>query len=156
MLLLGWDSTTTFIKTEPSFLLLVSALAIVLHGGGERDCHPGSPVSKNKINSNPILALRFTMKILLPGWDSTTTFFRDEPAFLPLIAALAIVLHEGGERDCHPGSPFSKKYFKYNSNPILALRLTTKIFLPGWDLTTTFVRDEPAFLPLVAALAVVL
>ena len=59
------------------FLPLVAALAIVLEGGGEGDCIPGFLVSKVRINnSNHSLALRFTTKMLLPGWDSTTTFIR--------------------------------------------------------------------------------
>ena len=48
----------------------------------------------------------FTTKMILPGWDSTTTSVQAEPAFLPLVAALVVVL-EGGEGDCNPGSPVS-------------------------------------------------
>ena len=59
-------------------------------------------------NSNHILALRFTTNMLLPGWDSKTTFVRAETAFLPLVAALAVVLEEGGEGDCNPGPQFLK------------------------------------------------
>ena len=62
----------------------------------------------------------------------------------------------GGEGDCNPGSPASKNWKKNYSNHFLALRFTTKMFLLWWDSTTTFVRAEPTFLPLVAALAVVL
>ena len=83
----------------------------------------------------------------------TTTFVRAEPAFLPLVAALAVVLEGEGEGDCNSGSPVSKLRIN-NSNHILALRFTTQMLLPGWDLTTTFVWAEPAFLPLVAALVV--
>ena len=82
--------------------------------------------------------------MLLPGWDSTT-FVWAEPAFLLLVAALAVVL-EGGEGDCNPGSPVSKIRIN-NSNHIPALRFTTKMLLPGWDSTTTFVWADPAFLP---------
>ena len=90
-------------QAQPAFLLLVSALLIVLHGGGESAIQ-GSQFPKIKQNNtNPILALRFTTKILLPGWDLTISFIRDELAFLPLLAALAVVL-EGGEGDCNPGS----------------------------------------------------
>jgi len=43
MLLLAWDSTTTFIRAETAFLLLVRVVVLVEHG-------LGSPVSKNKDN----------------------------------------------------------------------------------------------------------
>ena len=87
---------TTFVRAEPVFLLVV--LVVVLEEGGEGDCNSGSPVSKIRINnSNHILALRFTTKMLLPGWDSTTTFVRAEPPFLALVAALVVVLEVGGE-----------------------------------------------------------
>ena len=88
---------------------------VVLEGGGERECDPRFPVSKNRYNH--ILAARFTTKGLLPGWDLTTTFVRAEPAFL--LVVLVVVLVEHGLRS-----------------------------------TTTFIKAKPAFLPVVAALVV--
>ena len=43
MLLLAWDSTTTFIRAESAFLLVVCVVVLV-------ECGLGSPVSKNKDN----------------------------------------------------------------------------------------------------------
>ena len=61
---------------------------------------------------------------------------------------------EGGG-DYNPRSPVSKNRINH-TNHILVVRLTWKMLLPRWDLTTTFVRALPIFLLLVVVLAVVL
>ena len=57
----------------------------------------------------------FTTKMLPPGWNSTTTFIKAEPAFLLLVSTVEIVLH-GGETAIR-GSQFLKMKKKKISIP---------------------------------------